>query len=167
MLNKQNILSFKHTFLSNFRPAPIRIGSILFPSTEHAYQYYKFTSFDWLDKNIFFSWTAKELKKFIDSIWDNKSENHKHNVLIDQKWDKKKSNVMLFLNTLKYTQNKLLAKKLLQTWDSKLIEWNDRHDNYWWVCNCWWNHCLQYIWKWKNKLGKILMNIRSLLKKST
>lgn len=163
MHRKQDILSFKHSFLSNFRPAPIQIGSLIFPSTEHAYHYCKFISFEWINNQIFFSSTAKEVKNFMKSINNKDDTNYQFKNNLDPDRDSKKHEIMFFLNILKYTQHKKLARQLKATWSVKLVELNDRHDNYRWVCNCWWDHCAKLPKRWKNKLGIILMIIRNLV----
>jgi len=67
-------------------------------------------------------------------------------------WDDKKDEVMLTGIRAKFSQNPELKKKLLDSGDSKLHE-NSPSDMYWGV-------------KGKDKLGKILMNVRNELKQA-
>ena len=61
----------------------------------------------------------------------------------------------------KFSQNKDLQKKLLDTKDMELEETNWWHDNCWGNCVC--DKCKDIIGE--NKLGKILMRIREELRK--
>ena len=54
----------------------------------------------------------------------------------------------------KYTQNPVLAEKLLATGDDELVEFNTWNDKYWGVCRG----------EGENKLGKVLMRIRQEFK---
>ncbi len=69
-------------------------------------------------------------------------------------WEKIKEKVMYEICLAKFTQNPELKKELLQTGDCELIEGNSWNDTYWGVCNGYG----------KNKLGKILMQIRAELR---
>ena len=53
----------------------------------------------------------------------------------------------------KFSQNEYLKRRLLETGNALLIEGNDWGDTYWGVCNG----------RGKNKLGKILMRVRTEL----
>jgi predicted NAD-dependent protein-ADP-ribosyltransferase YbiA (DUF1768 family) len=64
---------------------------------------------------------------------------------------------MIELSLEKY-KNKDLQKKLLETGDSLLIEWNDWWDKYWWIDI--------ESGKWNNLLWRILMIIREKIKNS-
>jgi predicted NAD-dependent protein-ADP-ribosyltransferase YbiA (DUF1768 family) len=54
----------------------------------------------------------------------------------------------------KFTQNRILADKLIATGDTELIEGNNWRDYFWGMCNG----------KGKNNLGKILMKVREELR---
>lgn len=69
-------------------------------------------------------------------------------------WDDVRKELMFIIVYLKFTQNKELRDKLLNTKDEILVERNDWGDTYWGECKG----------GGKNNLGKILMNIRSTLK---
>ena len=53
----------------------------------------------------------------------------------------------------------------MATGDKYLTEGNNWHDNYWGVCKCNSSKCLDKVGR--NKLGKILMQIREELRPST
>ena len=65
-----------------------------------------------------------------------------------------KDQIMYEIVLNKFSQNEELREKLIATGDEYLAEGNTWHDTYWGVCNG----------KGKNKLGKILMQVREELK---
>ena len=69
-------------------------------------------------------------------------------------WEEVKDQIMYEIVLNKFSQNEELRKKLIATGDEYLTEGNTWHDTYWGVCNG----------KGKNKLGKILMQVREELK---
>ena len=69
-------------------------------------------------------------------------------------WEEVKDQIMYEICLAKFTQNEELKEKLLATGNEELVEGNTWHDTYWGVCNR----------RGKNKLGKILMRVRSELK---
>lgn len=71
-------------------------------------------------------------------------------------WEKIKIQIMLRGLRFKFGQNKELIYKLLDTYDSELVEGNYWHDNFWGNCNC--EKCLSI--EGKNTLGRMLMHIR-------
>lgn len=71
-------------------------------------------------------------------------------------WDKKKLNIMYRALKMKFDQNLDIQKKLISTFEYKLIEGNYWHDNYWGNCFC--NKCKNI--NGQNYLGNLLMLIR-------
>lgn len=69
-------------------------------------------------------------------------------------WESVKENIMHGICLAKFTQNPELKVKLLETGNRELIEGNAWNDTYWGVCNGYG----------KNKLGRILMQIRDELR---
>ena len=61
---------------------------------------------------------------------------------------------MFWIVFLKFYENKDLKKKLLSTENVILVEGNTWNDTFWGVCKG----------KGKNNLGKILMNVRKILR---
>jgi hypothetical protein len=129
-------------FLSNFWPAPVRMGGILFPTSEHAYQ---------------------AMKSELDSVWTNVSlcatpgeaKRMGRAIRLRPNWEQIKDLIMLEIVRRKFCTNPELAKKLLATGEQLLIEGNNWHDNYWGSCQC--AKCGN---KGKNRLGEILMRVR-------
>jgi ribA/ribD-fused uncharacterized protein len=69
-----------------------------------------------------------------------------------REWEAEKDTVMLALLRLKFSDEKL-AKQLLATGDTELVEGNTWGDRYWGVCDG----------KGKNMLGNLLMEVRETL----
>lgn len=168
-LNSSNaILSFKHTFLSNFYAVPIIFEKRLYSSVEQAYLRQKFSE-EQLNKLT--SKQKRELneilkikgliiqltnfsKAFNDSnyaagILKRFSNKLKEWGLEDKKWDDKRLDLMIELLVQKYSTQAFMTK-LLETNNKILVEGNTWNDTFWGVCNG----------KGKNFLGRILMNIR-------
>jgi ribA/ribD-fused uncharacterized protein len=74
-------------------------------------------------------------------------------------WEEIKIDVMTDLILRKFTQNKELKKKLLETGNLELEEGNYWHDNFWGNCYC--PKCKNIVGE--NILGIILMEVRTLL----
>ena len=64
---------------------------------------------------------------------------------------------------MKFGQNNDLREKLFKTGDLLLVEGNYWHDNYWGDCFC--DKCKGR--KGENFLGRILMNVRTMLRVSS
>lgn len=162
------ILSFKHTFLSNFYGVYIDYRGRKYSSVEQAYLRQKFDSNTLsklniaqkrelneilrikgipADKNNFlkvfhdFSIPAGVLKRWSIKLKEWGFE--------DQSWDEKRLLIMTELLLLKFSDPEL-KKLLLETGDKYLIEGNDWNDTFWGVCNN----------RGTNFLGRLLMNIR-------
>ena len=131
----------KYRFLSNFYPSPIRYEGINYPTVEHAYQAAKSLSND-IRKRISEQDTPGQAKR------------QGNTELLRDDWEKMKVSIMRELVRQKFIKHAGLAKKLLDTGITKLIEGNTWNDTYWGVCNG----------KGSNKLGKILMKIRKQLR---
>ncbi|MBR1453935.1 MAG: NADAR family protein [Lachnospiraceae bacterium] len=84
-------------------------------------------------------------------------------VLMRSDWETVKDGVMHDVLVAKFTQNKELAEKLIETGDAILIEGNNWHDNYWGVCIC--DDCAENKDQSNsNHLGDALMMVREELK---
>ena len=127
-------------FLSNFYQCPVKYHGITYPHAESAFQAQKTHSHT--VRKIFKKLTPNEAKKL-----------GKH-IHLRKDWNEIKDQKMYEICYAKFKQNSELKKKLLKTGNSLLIEGNDWHDTYWGMCNN----------KGKNKLGKILMKIRTEFK---
>lgn len=133
-----DILSFQgqYRFLSNFWPAPIRYGGILFPTTEHAYQACK-------SDNVNEATRVSLLKSPGDAKRVGRT------LAVRKDWEQVKEQIMLDVLRLKFTLPDL-RRRLLATGDVQLVEGNTWGDRYWGVCNG----------TGANRLGKLLMQVR-------
>ena len=133
--------SGEYDFLSNFYNCPIVYDGLKFNNSEAAYHSVKCPS----HRAEFINLNASEAKKL------------GRKVELRPNWEEIKDNVMYAVCYAKFSQNKDLKIKLLQTGDAKLVEGNSWNDTYWGVCKG----------KGQNKLGKILMQLREEFQNST
>ncbi len=168
-LNERNaILSFRHTFLSNFYIIPIIYQGVKYPSVEHAYQDQKFTP-EALDKV-----TARQLEEINEVL---KMRGHPHSIdsmhevfrdpnnssgsvkviaemlrewgYVRRGWDDDKMVLMIDLLKQKFT-DPILMQHLKETEGKYLVEGNTWDDTFWGICNG----------RGRNFLGHILMYLR-------
>ena len=137
-----------YRFLSNFYKAEITYDGIKYPTTENAYQAAK--SLDTNERQ-----TIANLDKPVDAKRAGKK------VTLRNGWDGIKDGIMLDVLKIKFTAHPDLAKKLIDTEDSVLIEGNFWHDTHFGVCYC--DKCMGIG---ENKLGELLMKVRDELKSS-
>jgi ribA/ribD-fused uncharacterized protein len=131
----------EHRFLSNFYPVAVELDGNSYASVEHAYQAAKTLDPD-LRKHIRMAESAHEAKAM------------GRVVKLRDDWEEIKLVVMTDLVTQKFTRHRWLRKWLLDTGEHELIEGNTWGDTFWGVCG---GHG-------ENRLGRILMNVRSSLK---
>ena len=136
MKNIKNFTKTEHRFLSNFYPCAITFSGITFPSVEHAFQAEKT-----LDMEI--------RKKIAKASTPGKAKSIGRKVKLRFDWEAVKDIIMLTCLQQKFAIPKF-RRALLATGDAKIIEGNNWGDVYWGVCNG----------IGKNKLGKLLMQIR-------
>ena len=133
-----------YEFLSNFYPAPFTYNGILYPTSEHAYQAQKTSSF--AEQRI-----ASNLKTPEDAkSWGK-------NVTIIPSWDALKYDIMREVVYEKFVQNLVLADKLVATGDALLEEGNNWGDKTWGISPA-------GSGQGSNMLGLILMSIRDEIK---
>ena len=132
--------SGQYAFLSNFYPSPIYYNGLHYPTVEHAYQSMK-TEDHGLRVGIAALLTPGEAKKVGRKL------KYRDN------WEAIKMNIMRACIYDKFTQNRDLAQKLLDTGDSYLTEGNWWGDTFWGVCGG----------VGRNELGKQLMEMRDLI----
>jgi ribA/ribD-fused uncharacterized protein len=142
------ILEFKDefSFLSNFHPCNVVVDKMVFPSSEHAFMSFKNNSDEWKKECQRFDLTPGKIKRLA------------RKVELVSCWEDIKIDVMMQVVWFKFFQNKDLMEKLLATGNQNLVEGNWWDDKFWGVClksnpNVGENH-----------LGRILMNIRNLLR---
>lgn len=139
-MNVIDTFDLDNRFLSNFYYAPITYNGVKYNSSEVAYQASK--ADNEIDRRKFICLTSPEAKRLGRKI------------KLRPDWDDVKDTIMYDVCLLKFTTHPDLKEKLLSTGDAELIEGNWWGDTYWGVCNG----------VGQNKLGKILMKIRSELR---
>ena len=132
----------EYWFCSNFYPAVV-YG---YPTIEHAYQAAKTTN-------------AAERAKIRSVKTPGEAKRLGRRVQLRPDWTGIKDLVMETLLRRKFKNYPLLYEALLATGDTKLVETNHWHDNYWGMCEC--PHCQEV--EGENRLGKLLMKLREEL----
>ena len=130
-----------YAFLSNFYYSPFMFQGRQYPTVEHFFQAHK----------------AKTYEDFISVLVEPSPKGAKQvgrKIKMREDWDAVKDTIMLEGLRAKFSI-KGLREKLLATGDEELIEGNHWHDTYWGVCNG----------VGKNKLGKMLMQVREEIRK--
>ena len=130
--------SGEYEFLSNFYEVPVRY-EYFYGSSEAAYQAQKAANL--ADKLEFLNYNPKKAKR------------RARKIPVRADWDSVKISFMRDIVFAKFTQNPELAKKLLATGDSEIVEGNYWHDTFWGVDD--------ETGEGENNLGKILMEIRA------
>ena len=131
----------KYHFLSNMYECEIEYNGNTYHSSEAAFQAQK-------DLNGSHEFT------FITNPVEAKHKGR--TVKLRSDWEDVKLSIMEEIVRCKFTQNKELGEKLVETGNKILVEGNDWNDTYWGVCN----H------KGYNHLGKILEKVRREIIKS-
>lgn len=134
----------QYFFLSNFYECPIYYNKLVFCNAEAAFQAQKVID-------------EKEQYKFINL---NASQARKlgKTIVLRKDWEEVKDKIMYEIVKRKFTVNKELQQKLIDTKDEELVEGNWWHDTYWGIDS--------KTGIGKNKLGKILMKVREEVKSS-
>jgi ribA/ribD-fused uncharacterized protein len=130
----------EYRWLSNFwlvRISPLS-DQIVYPSVEHAYQAAKTKD---LSKRVLISCLNTPAK----------AKQYGKTIELPEHWHKERELIMLSCLRCKFSAGSELADKLIQTGNSQLEEGNYWGDTFWGVCNG----------VGKNKLGKLLMQVRS------
>jgi len=134
----------ENRWISNFEKCEIVYEGLAYGSTEAAYQSAKTNDME--IRKLFCSMTPKQAMIYGREI-----------INIRDDWEQVKYNVMYDVNFYKFTHHEYLKEKLLATEEAMLIEGNTWGDIFWGVCDS----------IGENNLGKILMKIRSEIKKIT
>lgn len=133
----------EYFFLSNFYPASFTFHDICFKSSEHFYMASK--TFNKIEQNAIINAPNPGKAKLIG-----------RNCTLRSDWEEVKFNIMYQAIYHKFTQNRDILKKLLDTGDMYLEEGNTWHDNIYGNCVC--EKCIKI--EGKNALGKLLMILR-------
>jgi hypothetical protein len=136
----------EYRFLSNFWLCEVRLGGIVYPSAEHAYQAQKTTD-------------VIVQASFINCATPGEAKRQGRLIELRPDWERFKKRVMLAVLCAKFYQNPYLADLLVQTGDQYLEEGNHWHDNYWGSCSC-----KQCLGKGDNVLGELLMAVRVVVR---
>jgi len=131
----------KYRWLSNFEPSTIEMDGLLYRTVEHAYQAAK--TIDVAERIRVQRCDTPGIAKKLGQ-----------QVRLRKDWEDIKVDVMTKLVRKKFSVEPLRSK-LLETGASKLIEGNWWQDTFWGVCRG----------KGQNKLGKILMKVRTELQR--
>ena len=129
---------------SNFALYPIKLKGKVWPTTEHYFQAQKFVGTDHEEK-------IRKVSKPIQAAQLGRTRK----IRIRKNWDSMKDNIMFEALKAKFSQHKDLGLLLIETGDKILIE-HTENDDYWGDGG---------NGKGKNRLGKLLMKLRSELKK--
>lgn len=146
----------RFSFLSNFYPCEIEHQGIKYPSVEHFYVAMKVNDQQLINGKYFTPGDFREMISRVKSSSEVKRIGSK--VKLRGDWSSKKVEFMNWAVREKF-KNPTLSELLLSTGDKDLIEGNWWHDNEWGQCTC--DKCKG---KGKNKLGKILMEVRNELR---
>lgn len=144
----------EYYFLSNFYPCEVHFEGLTYKSTEAAFQAAKIKCNDELE--------TLETRKLFTTVSASEAKHMGRHCELRKDWEEVKDNIMETIVKEKFTSHQDLADKLIQTGDSILIEGTTWHDNYWGNCTC--SKCKNK--QGKNKLGCILMKVRSELQEA-
>lgn len=147
-MSRIELFKNEHEWLSNFYPCTVRMRGQVFPSSEHAFQ---------AAKTLYMDERAR-----IATLTAGQAKRAGRSVELRPDWENIKDKVMMAIVLYKFKYNPELQEKLLATKDALLVEGNWWHDNYWGNCIC--QGCKDKIGK--NKLGRILMQVRYVLERS-
>jgi ribA/ribD-fused uncharacterized protein len=147
---RQRIDDFRgdYFFLSNFAPAQVMLDGMEFPTVEHAYQAAK--TLEPQERERIWGASTPDLARKIGRKLDQRPD-----------WPEEKVKIMQDLVWQKFDTHPDLAKLLLATGDSELVEENTWHDNFWGDCRC--SNCAAVPGQ--NWLGRILMEVRERLRR--
>jgi ribA/ribD-fused uncharacterized protein len=145
----------RYSFLSNFYPCKIEHQGITYPSVEAFYVAMKCNSNQTFDGVYYTPVDFREMIAKIPSPGRVKKIGQRIKVRPD--WDSKKLEFMTWAVNEKF-KDPTLKEMLIMTGDVEIIEGNWWHDVFWGQCTC--EKCAG---KGKNKLGKLLMEVRSEL----
>ena len=134
-------------FLSNFYPQEIEFEGITYPTNEHFFQAMKTLDVD-------------ERRAIANCLTPGQAKRMGRRVALRPDWEDVKESIMLEGLYLKFADEQL-ADWLLETGDEELVEGTTWHDNEWGNCSC--PKCAHI--EGKNKLGKLLMKVRSEIRK--
>ena len=141
-----NCFDGKWAFLSNFYWNEIEHEGIKYPTNEHFFQ-----AMNTLDMD--------ERCQIANSLTPGQAKRMGRKVSLRPDWEDVKEDIMLEGLCIKFADEQL-ADWLVATGDAELVEGTTWHDNEWGDCSC--PKCRNIVGK--NKLGKLLMKVRDMIK---
>lgn len=144
----------KYEFLSNFYESVVLFEGLLYPTAENAFQAAKVKIEGDIEKT-----NKLRYDKGFTKLTPSMAKSAGRKVKLREDWEEVKEDIMYNILYDKFTNNEGLKGLLLKTAPDDLVEGNYWHDNYWGVCSC--TRCISK--EKKNKLGKILMEVRKNL----
>lgn len=129
-----------HRFLSNFWPVSVEYHGITYPSAEHAYQASK-------------ALHSRDAAKIALAATAGAAKLLGRVVELRPGWDAEKVRIMYEILYAKFTQNKELRDRLVNTGNRPLVEGNTWGDTFWGMCDG----------QGQNQLGRLLMSLRDEL----
>lgn len=147
----------EHDFLSNFYPCTLHYNGHVYNSVETAFQAQKCPSTVDKFRNMGVQEALRAGRRPIIDPGEAKRLGRK--VPLRPDWNDVKERIMLELLSAKFTENRDLYQRLLDTGSQILIEGNTWHDNYWGACSC--SNCV--LQTRRNRLGFLLMGVRDAL----
>lgn len=130
----------EYSFLSNFYNSPVEYQGITYRNNEAAFQSAKSLNLD--------------IRKTFSNLDPSQAKRKGRHVVLRPDWENVKFDIMYEICKAKFSQNKILKDKLLNTGNEYLEEGNTWGDKIWGTVNG----------EGQNNLGKILMKIREELK---
>ena len=133
-------------FLSNFYWNEIEFEGITYPTNEHFFQAMK-------------TLDIGERQKIANCLTPGQAKRMGRQVVLRPDWEEVKEDIMFLGLCLKFADEQL-ADWLVETGDEPLEEGTTWHDNEWGNCSC--PKCRNI--EGKNKLGKLLMKVRGMIR---
>lgn len=139
-------------YLSNFYEdaEPISYGSLTFRTGEHMYQALKCADYE-------------DALMISRCATPGQAKRAGQQIKLREDWEEVKDDAMRLTVGRKFLADPTIRQWLINTKDMHITEGNTWHDNYWGVCYC--AACSGKVQL--NKLGKLLMELRSDLQKWT
>lgn len=130
----------EYNFLSNFYNSPVEYQGITYRNNEAAFQSAKSLNLD--------------IRKTFSNLDPSQAKRKGRHIALRPDWENVKFDIMYEICKAKFSQNKTLKDKLLNTRNEYLEEGNTWGDKIWGTING----------EGQNNLGKILMRVREELK---
>lgn len=138
-MNTTPITSFRgeHALLSNFALTPIRLGGVVYPTAENAFQ---------AAKN-----PGEDYRLSLCALSPAQARRAGRQVQLRLDWNRVRDQIMLGILTQKFRPGTAAFRVLMSTGDAPIVEENTWGDTYWGRC-----HGVG-----SNRLGVMLMSLRS------